>query len=280
VKPLLIVCAALGLMTAAGPMARAGPAQVAETPHQRAVDEVNHLLAKAPVLAGATEVSTAPVKQLASPPQRWTFSSTVVRERFWTIEESSDTAYDQLTAHLPSGLTQASTGSVGGPTFSESYVVDSPIALPAGIDDAELELVVSSTGPNETAIGVYALAAPEPNRHPSEILPTATHRAKVEVRVGAHVRRSHLVTGPAARKLAADFNALRVPPIGGSYSCPAASAPVRRIVVTFFFGGHRLRASDSVASCGFVEVQRGGRRLPGLFEDRAFDHDVHTDLGL
>jgi hypothetical protein len=255
--------------------------RLAPTPHDRAVTEARTLVGLAPVLSGATEVDHAPVKRLARAPQGWTFSQTAVRERWWTINESSSKAYQALTGTTPAGLRHSGSGSSTGPHESLRYVVDSPKSMPPGIAFAELDVAVTPTGAHTSAIGVYGQAVPEPKRSAGEVLPPNVHRVHVAIHVqrvhGKPVwRRGNTVTGEAAKQIAADFNALMVQPLGGVYSCPAEIYPLHFQVVTFHVNGRRLTATPG--ACGFVEVKSGGHYLRALDPDRAFDRDINNDL--
>jgi hypothetical protein len=244
--------------------------------HARAVAEANALLAVAPVLAGATSAATAPVKVLKTAPQQAAYDQLVQRASFWTIDESWQQAYTDLTATTPSGLVTQGSGRISGPTprDDERFAVYSTETLPTGIAYAVLLVSVAPDGHGKAAIGVYAQAVPQPARAVRELVPTSVTSAHVAVRTrsGAIVR-GNTVTGAAATTLINDFNALQVAPPGET-SCPADFG--RRELVTFHFDGDTIVAKAGF--CGFVDVRRNGHRLAALTMTNQFGKDIARDL--
>jgi hypothetical protein len=272
------VGAASGLTESAGHPA--GPAAghfAGHAGHARAVAEAKALISVAPTLSNATSVAAAPVRRLAGPPQGSGDTTRVVRKKFWTVDESYRQAYADLTATPPSGLTEQASGGGGGPKRSDvtSFAIYAPKRMPAGIDTAELDVVVTPTGSGSSAIGVYAQAVPIPPRPAAERVPASLHRVRVAVQTkGGHLARTRVATGAAARKLVSDFNALTVVPPGEVRSCPADLR--RPLVATFHAGGHAIVATTG--SCDYVVVTRCGKDLKALEDGGDFDKDIRSNL--
>ncbi|HTW21251.1 MAG TPA: hypothetical protein VME70_13685 [Mycobacteriales bacterium] len=273
IRPLALGAAAL-MAVGSGVTASAASAHAA---NPTALAEVRALLAEAPVLTGSAQSSTAPVRILRHAPEQPLYTQIVQRERYWTIDESWKTAYKQLAATVPAGLTNAGSGAVHGPKLRDDlkFTDDEPNTLPSGLADAELVIAVAPDGHGKAAIGVFAQAAPQPKRPASEIVPTSQGHARVWVRTPSGRRiRVNTVHGAAARLLAQDFDALQVAP-SEIMACPLDSG--RREVVRFTVGKARITAT--LGFCGLVEVTRNGHQLPALWSSGAFANDVAADLG-
>jgi hypothetical protein len=272
-----IALSAVAMMAVSGMgVGAANAAPASASGHANAVAEVKALLAIAPSLAGASSSATAPVPILDKAPQRAAYDQLVQREKFATIDESWKQVYSDLTATTPTGLVEQGHGRVGGPTPSddEKYAVYATQTLPTGIAYTALMVSVAPDGAGKAAIGIYAQAVPLPVRPARETVPTTLKHAHVAVRTrSGHLIRGNTVTGAAATKLIAAFDALTVSPPGET-SCPADFG--RREIVTFRADGHTIVATAGF--CGFVDVTRDGHRLPTLSMSSAFGKDIAADL--
>jgi hypothetical protein len=246
--------------------------------HTNAVAEDKTMLADAPTLSAAVSTSTAPVKRLAGAPERPLLRGLVTRRKYWTVGESSKPAYSDLTATTPSGFVADGTGSERGPAHDDivrwtSYRLVDP---PAGIAVGNLLVAVTPTGKSTSAIGVYALAAPQPKRPADETVPTPVHAvvvSRVPNAPGKHVVQRTL-TGSRAEALVAAFNTLTVN-IDGPIPCPAMPPTGHTDSATFRSGGNVWTASPS---CPGIAVVRDGKRLSELNDSTRFERDLARAL--
>jgi hypothetical protein len=286
--PLLVATAALCLAgcasTSAGNGSAAGltgantSADQATTPASLA----QSLLAETRVPTGAVSSSTAPVKVLRQSPYETRADGLIVRETWWTINESAAKAYAWVSHHQSSSLKNSGSGSSSGPGSAnqESAVDFTPPHLPATVNSAQLSIAVSPMTAHTSAIGAYALVIPQPPRSKTEDVPTTVDRVTVITRRttgqqdGGSVLGRDTVTGAAARKLVRDFNALKVQPPGEVFPCPMSTVSQTAI---FRDGSQVWRATDGV--CIGVAVTLNGHQQPTLDGSGSFSHDLQAAYG-
>jgi hypothetical protein len=286
--PLLVATAALCLAGCASTSAGNGSAASltgANTSADQATTPASlaqSLLAETRVPTGAVGSSTAPVKVLQQSPYEIRADGLVVRETWWTINESAAKAYAWVSHHQLASLSNAGSGSSSGPgeRNRESAVNFVPPHLPPSVNSAQLSIAVAPMTAHTSAIGAYALVIPQPPRSKTEDVPTTVDRVTVITRRvagqqdGGSILGRKTVTGAAARKLVRDFNALKVQPPGEVFPCPMTVVTQTAI---FRQGSQVWQATDGV--CIGVQVTLNGHQQPTLDGSGSFSHDLHAAYG-
>jgi hypothetical protein len=286
--PLLVAAAALLLAgCASGTASNAASASLtgANTSADQATTPASlaqSLLAETRVPTGAVGASTAPVKVLRHSPFETRADGLIVRETWWTVNESAAKAYAWVSHHQSPSLKNSGSGSSSGPGTSnqESAVDFVPPHLPPTVNSAQLAIAVAPISAHTSAIGAYALVIPQPARSATEVVPSTVDRVTVITRQiagqpgGGTVLGRKTVTGAAAQKIVHDFDALTVQPPGEVFPCPLAVVSQTAI---FRQGSQVWKATDGV--CIGVQVTLNGHQQPTLNGSGSFAHDLRVTYG-
>ena len=236
------------------------------------------MLARFPVPFGAKVSAHAPSWALEHPPELpGLIKRPVVLRKFWTSDSSATAVLAWLKSNLPDSLDSTGTGFSWGPGVVPShYLAYRSAALPDSLAIGELYLAVVPTGPSSSAIGAYALTLAQPPRPAAEMIPLDVSSAVIQwsLAPGGTPAQKEL-TGPAAVRLARDFNSLRVN-TWGTVHCPMMTVG-SDIVVTFTADGQTWKVD--VPLCPDVRVTRDGSQLPALASGKAFLDDLKKYTG-
>ncbi len=228
---------------------------------------------------GAKVSAHAPSKALEHLPESPGLSETpLVLKRYWAVDSSATAVFAWLKSNAPTGLRLDGSGFTGGPgTAAQHFVSYRAASLPRGIAVGDLYFAVVPTGPNSSAIGAYALTLAQPPRPAAENVPANLSSAVIgwSLAPGGTPARKEL-TGAAARKLARDFNALKVDTAGVRH-CPMIPMVGGDVVVTFTADGHTWKVD--VPACPDIGVTRDGVKLPPLAFAPGFLNDLKTYAG-
>lgn len=234
-----------------------------------AIAEAKAVLAHAPRLPDAVVHHDAPVARLRQAPSTAAYDALVVRTRWWTVGESAEQAYADLTARPIADFTNDGHGSSGGPQrrdtiYDSSYAPDK---TPHDIAYAELQLAVTPTGHHTAAIGGYGQAVPRPHRPASESVPTSVHNVLVTKVRGTSDKHplQRTVHGRLAKRLVTRLNAAPVEAPGTS-TC--AEDHGQSETASFRSRGNVWVAS--IGPCPGIAVVRDGKALPTLESSRTF----------
>jgi hypothetical protein len=202
----------------------------------------------------------------------------VVLKKFWTSDSPASAVLAWLKANVSGGLHASGSGSSEGPGgASADYLAYGPTALPGSLALAELYVTVVPTGSSSSAIGAYALTLAQPPRPADEMVPLDLSSVVIHWSLapgGTPVQKQ--LTGPAAVRLARDFNSLRVD-TRGVVNCPLILTRGGDILVTFTADGHTWKVD--VPPCPAIRVTRDGSNLPALSFRKAFLADVKKYAG-
>lgn len=243
----------------------------------KALAEAKAEIADAPTLPGAVFHHRAPVARLRQAPSIAAYDAMVARARWWTVKDSAEKAYADLTAKPIAGYTSDGHGTSSGPhrrdtTYDSSYT---PNKTPPGIAYAELQLAVTPTGHGTAAIGVYGQAVPRPHRPASESVPRSVHKVVVSKVRGTTDKHplQRTIHGAQARKLVAAFDALPAAAPGES-SCAEDHGQYE--AASFRSRGNVWVAS--IGPCPGVAVVRDGKALRTLEDSTAFSRRLQHAL--
>lgn len=219
------------------------------------------LVARAPLAQNSTETDQPPDSRLD-----WTghevYAGTIVRKRWWTVDESRDTAYDEISAQTPAGTRRTGTNHADG----VKGVYYDPRRIPGSVYTATLIVEVVALNHSQSAVGAFAVVVRQPKRHRRENVKPHSLRAVHlvhETYPSGDVLRRRTVTGQRAARLARVFNRMSVIP-AHRQGCPMSRGTT---TIVKFLGRHHTWVVSPFCGAPQIaayDVQRDGQVLPWL----------------
>lgn len=260
-----------GAIPANGPAARPATGAVTATdpgvtPRQVAQAQARILLADFVPPPGARKRATPPgTSGVLDRPKSFIVSSAELDQvTFWLAPGQPQAVLAWERAHLPRTFTPADSG-FGPPSWDQMFQLTK---VPSVITDAELVVLVASTGSGQTGIRVDAEVAWQPPRPASTFVPaTAKVVTLAEVALmDQHPRLPKPVTIASegvVRQLAALVNGLQLSTIGEA-SCPPGIGNDLRLTFRARDGGPPVAVVQGPEACGAVLLTINGKDQPAL----------------
>ncbi len=239
---------------------RIGQSEPPRSAHDEAVRLAVFLVRDAPMAPGAEHRDRAPAKMLAQPGSV-PGAQHVQRTRFWTAAGTVGSTIAYLQAHPPAGMTAAGSGTAGGPGVppNESLYFQS-----SELRSVDYTVIAFHGG---VAVRVDAQVLWAPIRDPADDVPASPTSVDVllvrrnpQLHQGAPTVH-HILTGAAARRLAAFVNRLPRAVPTNYVGCPADMGGEKWFDrVVFHSRTETARLLVDMVGCATATLQVGDRK--------------------
>jgi hypothetical protein len=265
-------CGAAGTLSAAqAPTALATTSSATTAGNrQAATAELQNLMSRLRVPAGAQRLARSPITYLDQAPVSIGSPTFESLTEWWTVDEPMADTETWLQAHPPMGLAKSGGGSAGGPMVPDNTFLEYGAAGTHSYGAPGLLIEVADVGGATTDIRVDAQDVWLPARSPHEVIALGTHvtlLADSGFPASSHPLFTKLLDTADGDALIADLDTLPTDD-GGARGCGLDDG--YRVIAIAIVDGTPDMFNDNTA-CAEVLVTRAGHSLALLDTNPAFD---------
>jgi hypothetical protein len=272
----LAACGSVVAPMASGPQTHPGGTQLASArrgppagSRAEAATLARLMLSRLRLPAGARRLPPVPVPRSVSGPGLWAgaFAALDLHQLF-ELRQPMDAVAAVLTAYVPAGMSQASTGEAAGPggvTMREvGYTARS---VPAGVYAAQLVLTVAPARSGGSLVRADAQVIWFPPRTAAEYIdPARYHVLTITVTIAnprQHTIRKVMTSRAVITRLAEALNRSRAEPVTIA-NCASIFAAYRLAFAVSRQSRPVVVVSATRSPCGGIQIRVGGRMQPPL----------------